>query len=164
MGSNPTQAYFWPAVNKRPNRHWTGYFLTQPEEIFFIRRKKMKNLGFLGEIFKTQTLDGWLYPTRSEQQKFDQTWVKKSWCEPITSLNPYLKPTSLYSLLYIVSVRRPLELNNMQRSTNVLKHCGYSKNLVFADDDETVLHILPFRTPIHITPTLLQIQFIKNTI
>jgi len=32
---------------------------------------KLKNLGFLGEIFQTQTKDGWPNPTRPEQQKID---------------------------------------------------------------------------------------------
>jgi len=40
MGPNLTRAYFWPAVNKRPDRHWTGYFLNQPEEIFLSLREK----------------------------------------------------------------------------------------------------------------------------
>jgi len=39
MGPDPTRAYFWPAVNKRPTRLWPRYFLTQPEAIFFIWRK-----------------------------------------------------------------------------------------------------------------------------
>jgi len=52
----PTQAYFWPAVNKRLTRLWPGYFLTQPKEILFDPNgKKLKNLGFFGEIFQTLT-------------------------------------------------------------------------------------------------------------
>jgi len=35
-----TQAYFWPAVNRRPTRLWPGYFLTRLEEIFFAQREK----------------------------------------------------------------------------------------------------------------------------
>jgi len=45
MGPDPTRAYFWPAVNKRPTRLWPGYFLTRPEEIFFRPEgKKLNNL------------------------------------------------------------------------------------------------------------------------
>jgi len=33
--------------------------LTRPDEIYFdAQGKKLKNLGFLGEIFQTQTKDG----------------------------------------------------------------------------------------------------------
>jgi len=43
----PTQAYFWPAVNKRPTHLRPGYFPTWPEEIFFDPKgKKLKNLTF----------------------------------------------------------------------------------------------------------------------
>jgi len=35
MGPDPTQAYFWPAVNKRPTHPQPRYFPTRPEEIFF---------------------------------------------------------------------------------------------------------------------------------
>jgi len=30
MGHDPTQVYFWAALNKRPTRLWPGYFLTRP--------------------------------------------------------------------------------------------------------------------------------------
>jgi len=54
MGPNPTRAYFWPAVNKRPTGFDPGTF--RPEAIFFDPKgKKLKNLTFLGDIFKIQT-------------------------------------------------------------------------------------------------------------
>jgi len=60
MGLDPTRAYIWPAVKKRPTHLWPGCFLTQPEDIFFdLRVKKLKNLMFLGKIFQTQTMNGW---------------------------------------------------------------------------------------------------------
>jgi len=65
MDPDLTQAYFWPAVNKRPTRLWPRYFLTQPEEVFFWSEgKKLKNLTFLGEILQiqTQTINGWPSP------------------------------------------------------------------------------------------------------
>jgi len=76
MGLGPTRAYFWSAVNKRPTSLWPGYFLTQHKEIFFDSNgKKLKNLKFLGENFRTQTqsIDGWPNPT----------WVKNFWPGPI---------------------------------------------------------------------------------
>jgi len=61
---DPTQAWFWPAVNKRPTCLWPRYFLTQPEEIFFWPRgKQLKILGFLGEMFQTQN-QRWLTQPR----------------------------------------------------------------------------------------------------
>jgi len=62
LWSDPIRAYFWPAVNKRPTSLWPSYFLTQPKEILFDPKgRKLKNLGFLGKIFlsQTQTKDGW---------------------------------------------------------------------------------------------------------
>jgi len=80
-----TQAYFGPAVNKRPTRLWPGFFLTQPEEIFFEPKgKKLKNLALLVEIFQTQTINGWPNLTRPKPQKINSTWVKKFWPKPIT--------------------------------------------------------------------------------
>jgi len=67
---NPTQAYFWPTVNKGPTHLWSGYFLNQSDKINLTRRVKIKNLGFWGEIFHTQR---------------DPTWVKKLDLDP--SLN-----------------------------------------------------------------------------
>jgi len=50
MGPDLTWAYFKHTVNKRPTRLWPNP-----------KGKKLKNFGFLGEIFKiqTQTKDGW---------------------------------------------------------------------------------------------------------
>jgi len=62
MGPDPTWAYFWPAVNKRPTHLWPGNFLTRPKANF--QGKKLENFVFLGEIFQTQTIDGgWPDPT-----------------------------------------------------------------------------------------------------
>jgi len=65
MGPDPTRAYFWPAVKKRPTRLWPGYFPTLPEDILFDPRgKKLKNLTFLEEIFQIliQAINGWSDP------------------------------------------------------------------------------------------------------
>jgi len=45
MNPDPTWAYFWPAINKRPICLWPGYFLSRPAEIFLIRREKIKKFG-----------------------------------------------------------------------------------------------------------------------
>jgi len=79
MGPDPTRTFFWPAVNKRPTRLWTGCFLTLPDDIFFYPKGKLlKNLIFLGEIFQihTQTKDGWPDPTRATIIWPDPTRVK----------------------------------------------------------------------------------------
>jgi len=67
-GPWPDPSLIWLAVNKRPTRLWPGYFLTRPEAIFFDPKgKKLKNLTFLGEIFRilTQTINGWPDPTQA---------------------------------------------------------------------------------------------------
>jgi len=47
MGPDPTQAYFWPALNKRWTCLWLWYFLTQPDEILFIQRENVKKNWFI---------------------------------------------------------------------------------------------------------------------
>jgi len=89
MGPDPTRAYFWPTVNKRPTRLWPGYFPTRPEAIFFDPKgKKLKNLTFLEEIFEiqTQTINGWPGLTRPEPQKIDPTRPGSKIFEPDPSL------------------------------------------------------------------------------
>jgi len=79
MGPDPTQAYFWPAVNKRPTQLWPWYFLTRPKDIFIDPKgKKLKNLGFIGEIFQTQTPNQkrWPDPTQATKYWPDPTLVK----------------------------------------------------------------------------------------
>jgi len=64
MGPDQTRTYFWPAVNKRPTRLWSGYFLILPNDIFLTRRAKNEKFGFLGQNFQihTQTINGWPNP------------------------------------------------------------------------------------------------------
>jgi len=71
------RAYFWPTENKRPIRLWPKYILTWIDEIFLTQRQILKNLGFLGENFQTQTKDGCPNLTQPEKLKFDSTLVKK---------------------------------------------------------------------------------------
>jgi len=104
-GPDPTQAHFWPAVNKWPIRLWPGYFPTRPEAIFFDRkRKKLKNLTFLGELFEiqTQTINGWPNPTRPEPQKIYPTQVKNFWPGPITTSFIINNQTKIFMLLFFL--------------------------------------------------------------
>jgi len=38
---DPTRAYFWPAVNKRPTRLRPGYFRPDPKQLFLTRRERI---------------------------------------------------------------------------------------------------------------------------
>jgi len=65
MGPDPTRAYFWPAVNKRPT-----WVLSNPtrSNFFLPEGGKLKNLTFLGEIFQilTQTINRWPDPSKKK--------------------------------------------------------------------------------------------------
>jgi len=78
MGPDPTQAYFWIAVNKRPTRLRPGYFLTWTEEIFFDPKEK---LTFLVEIFQiqTQTINGWPNTNRVTKNRPDPVQKILTW-------------------------------------------------------------------------------------
>jgi len=84
MHTDPT----WPdnafdPHNKKLIRLRPWYFLTWPEEIFFDAKGKiLKYLGFLGEIFQTQTKH-MAVPTRPKQQKL--TLIKIFDLDPFTS-------------------------------------------------------------------------------
>jgi len=83
MGPDQTQAYFCPKVNMMPTCFWPRYYWTQSEEIFLnLNGKKLKNFGYLGEIF--QPKDGW--PDQTRTTKIDSNRVKIFWPRPITSL------------------------------------------------------------------------------
>jgi len=75
---DPTQPYFWPAVNKRPTCHWPGYFLTWPKDIFFDPKGK--------KIEKSSKPK-----PKPEPQKIDLTWPGSK----IFDLDPSL-PMSLF--------------------------------------------------------------------
>jgi len=42
---------YWKKIIKRLSHLWPGYFLTQPEEIFFIRREKIEKFGIFRQNF-----------------------------------------------------------------------------------------------------------------
>jgi len=121
--SDPTQAYFWPIVNKRPTWLWPRYFLAQPEAIFFWPEgQKIEKVGILRGNFPSPNLNQrWLTRPNPSNikltgpdpgQKF-LTWtyhyppiLNPSWTSFVfqTSLNPYLSKmfdpwTSLYEYL-----------------------------------------------------------------
>jgi len=76
MGPDPTRAYFWPAVNKRPARPPLTQVLFDPTRriFFWPNGEKLKNLTFLGEIFQiqTQTINGWPDPGQKFTSYFAQ--------------------------------------------------------------------------------------------
>jgi len=78
MGPDPTRAYFWPAVNKRPDHLWSGYFLTQPKEIFLNRREKIEKLGFRGNFPNINSNYRWLTWTDPSHKKL--TWTHPYHC------------------------------------------------------------------------------------
>jgi len=76
---DPTQAYFWPAINKRPTRLWLGYFLTQPEEIFFWPEgKKMEKFDSFRGHFLNPNLK-WLSQTVPSYKKLTRTITAIDW-------------------------------------------------------------------------------------
>jgi len=83
MGPDPTQAYFWPAVNSRTACPWPGYFLTWPHEIFFNPKEKNWKIGKFSKF-----ISGWP----------DTTWVKTFLPGPITRLQS-LKSNSQWSIV-----------------------------------------------------------------
>jgi len=72
--TDPIRAYFWPAVNKRPTRLWPGYFLTQPEEIFWSHGKKFENLDvFRGNFPNPNSNYRWLTRPNPSHKKLTRT-------------------------------------------------------------------------------------------
>jgi len=85
-GPDPTRAYFWPAVNKRPTR-----VLSDPtrSNFFWPERKKIEKLDIFGG--NSNPNHKWLtWPDPTEPQKIDSTWPgsKNFWPGPITIPDP----------------------------------------------------------------------------
>jgi len=58
---DPTQAYFWPAVNKRQTRLWPGYFLTSTQRDFYWPKgKNWKIWHFRGNFPNPNPKQKWL--------------------------------------------------------------------------------------------------------
>jgi len=75
---DPTWAYFWPSVYKRPTRLWPRYFLTRPEENFFDSKgKNWKIWRFWGKYSKLK-LKLWM----ADPAQPDPTQVKNFWPRP----------------------------------------------------------------------------------
>jgi len=82
MGPDPTRAYFWPAVNKRPTRVLSDptrsdFFLNEGKKIekFYVFRWNFQNSNPNHKCL-----------TRPEPQKIGPTRVKIFWPRPISSL------------------------------------------------------------------------------
>jgi len=105
---DPTWAYFWPEVNKRLARHWPGYFL--------IRRKKLKTLWFLGEIFHIHKpkpkMAGLTQPGLQKNwpdlgQNFLTRTVTKGYINDTTNYNKWHLRQCPYYELAIMAAHRP---------------------------------------------------------
>jgi len=124
MGSDPTRAYFWPAVNKRPAHPWPRHFLTQRKDIFLpLNWKFLKNLRSLGEIFQTQTQtkDGWPDPTRSP--KYSASGSKNFDLGPSVMCAVLLKKSSYVVIWESRRKNKRVRYPNSQRAH---LHCRYS--------------------------------------
>jgi len=110
MGPYPTQAYFWPAVNKSWARLWPEYFLTQPEEIFLTRREKIEKFNiFRGNFPNPNPNHRWLTqprllkvdPTRNRTKNFDldtSLWLQLPSKQWFFLKKKSVMPNSLYLL------------------------------------------------------------------
>jgi len=82
MGPDPTQAYFWLAVNKRPTHLWPGYILTRLDDIFLSEGEKIEKLGIFRGNFTNPINQRWLtWPDPSRVTKIDPdpNQVKTFW-------------------------------------------------------------------------------------
>jgi len=81
LGPDPTRAYFWPAVNKRPTHLWPGYLLNGPKRFFWPEGLKIFNFDlFTGNFPNPNTNHRWLprpVSTRATKNWPDLTQVKK---------------------------------------------------------------------------------------
>jgi len=72
--------------------------LTQRDYFWSCWKEKVEKFSILGQIFQTQTKDGWPDPAWPELEKIDSTQVKNILTGPITSLSPwpsYPKPNHI---------------------------------------------------------------------
>jgi len=93
MGPDLTQAYFWPAENKRPTRLRLGYFPTR-RDFFWLEGKKIEKFDiFKGNFPNSNPNHIWL--TQPKPQKIDPTRVKNFWPGPITTANNCQFPLKL---------------------------------------------------------------------
>jgi len=100
MGPDPTRAYFWPAVNKRPTRLQPGYFLTRPEG------KKIEKF----DVFRGNFNPNHKWLTRPEPQKIDPTWPGSKNFDPDPSLITANFKYSYYARQFITYVDNKINL------------------------------------------------------
>jgi len=88
ISTNPSRAYFWPAVNKRP-----GYFLTRPEDIFFFdpKEKIEKSEIFKGNFPNTnQRWLTWPDPSSKKLTPLRSNFFDPSLLQSIVEMGPDL--------------------------------------------------------------------------
>jgi len=69
MGPDPTRAYFWPTVNKRPTRLWPRYFPTR-SNFFWSEGKKIEKFDiFRGNFLNSNPNHKWLTPPDPRHKK-----------------------------------------------------------------------------------------------
>jgi len=122
MGPDPTQAYFWPTVNKRPTRLWPGYFLTQPEWIFLTGGKKIEKFGIFRRNFPNSN------PNPKWLSQPNPTWATKNWPDPgqkfLTRTHHYSaycifrldgcgSVLKLHNLIYFYSIREMMNIEGL---------------------------------------------------
>jgi len=73
--NNPTRAYFWPAVNKRPTLLWPRYFLTRPKEILLTWSEKSWKIWHFRGNFPNPN-QRWLTQTDPSNKKLTQPRLK----------------------------------------------------------------------------------------
>jgi len=122
MGPDLTQAYFWPAVNKRPTRLWPGYFLT-----FFPN----PNQRWLTWPNPTRATKNWPNPG----QNFDP--------KPITKKNPWAILESEGKWTTGVDVSRG-RMNPLQKSWDGLGIPNFSIFLPLGQKKSDQLHNFHF--------------------
>jgi len=92
MGPDPTQAYFWPAVNKRPTRLRPGTFQPNPKRFFWPDRKKIQKFDIFSGKFPNsnlKTINGWSGPITSAMAQEIKEILSYVW----QSLNFKIKKT-----------------------------------------------------------------------
>jgi len=116
IGPHPTRAHFWPAVNKRPTRLWTRYFLTHCDKVFL--DPKEKNWKF--EIY------GWNFPDpdpevavliRLRQKKI--TWPgSKNFCPYPSQLPRLWAGHNILLYIMFIPIWWRLKSENIAKQTN----------------------------------------------
>jgi len=145
MGPDPTRAYFWPAVNKRPTRLRPGYFPIRPEDIFLIRKQKNWKIWCIRGNFPNSN------PNHNLLIWPDPTWVKNFWPGTITttehngSCTDKCKPfTSFISDQTFPSIKGccfdNIQLKKWGKSSLGFGFCSQKVPIILLDDREALIY------------------------